>query len=259
VGNEFEMTEEFALTQWQEIAKQLDALVAQTQDKSAFRIEAGSELAGDDTLSHPYRVSQCAHGFINAGMDHMHSLKTLILDVQILHAASDWTLLRAALEHFAVAFWVLNPSDRRIRIERALRCEAQNFKGSDKATTALGVEVEYSLQSNLDSLAEVAGRAGCNKKGVRAGYASTEVLEYVHREASISPSPYVMWQVGSGFAHGRRWANLSMNDVETNPTAEEGVSAVRATSDYKRLLSAGFPASQLMTEAVRLFTDRARG
>jgi hypothetical protein len=137
-------------------------------------------------------------------------------------------------------------------------CAAQNFKGSDKATKELGVEVEYSLQSNLNSVAQVAGRAGCSKKGVRAGYVSTEVLEYVHREASISPSPYLMWQVGSAFAHGRQWANLSMNDVEINPTAEEGVSAVRTTTEYRRLLAAGRPASLLMTEAVRLFTDRAR-
>ena len=247
-----------AFDQWVKIAQQLDTLVSQTQDKGAFLVEPGSELAVDDARSDPYRVSQCARGFINAGVDHMHSLRTLILDAKILHAASDWTLLRAALEHFSVAFWVLNPSERRVRIERALRCAAKNFKDQDKAMKALGVPDYRPLRPNLDSVADVAGRAGCSKKGVQAGYASTEVLEYVDREAAILPSPYLMWQVCSGFAHGRQWASLSMNDVEINPTAEEGVSAVRTTSDYKRLLAAGRPASLLMAEAVRLFTDRAR-
>jgi hypothetical protein len=117
--------------------------------------------------------------------------------------------------------------------------------------------VNRGLQSALQSVAEVAGRAGCDKKVVRAGYGSTKVLEYVDREAQISPSPLVMWQVCSGFAHGRQWASLGMNDVEINPSAEEGVSVVRTTTDYKRLLTAGWPASKLMAEVVRLFTDRA--
>ena len=38
---------------------------------------------------------------------------------------------------------------------------------------------------------------------------------------------------------------------------EEGVSTVRFTTDHKRLLGAGLPAHGLMTEVVRLFTERA--
>jgi hypothetical protein len=128
-----EMTEEMAYEQWVRIAQQIDALVEQTQDKGAFAIEPGSDLAADDDKSHPYRVSHSARGFINAGVDHMHSLRVLILDAKILHAASDWTLLRGALEHLAIAFWVLNPVTRSIRIERALQCQAQNFKDQDRA------------------------------------------------------------------------------------------------------------------------------
>lgn len=255
----FELTEEFAANEWVKIAQQTDALMHQTLSQSAFPVDPTSQFAADDAQSHPYRVSQCARGFINAGIDHMHALKTLIVDARTLHSASDWTLMRAALEHFAVAFWVMNPSDRRIRIERALRCAAQNFKDQDKALQKLLDPSDYdSLRSKLDSVAEVAASAGCSKKGVQGGYISTEILLYAERETSISPSPHVMWQVCSGFAHGRQWANLGMNDVEINPTTEAGVSAVRTTSDYKRLLAAGRPASLLMAETVRLFTERSR-
>jgi hypothetical protein len=37
-----------------------------------------------------------------------------------------------------------------------------------------------------------------------------------------------------------------------------GVSAVRFTSDFKRLLAVGRPASLLMTETVRLLTERSQ-
>jgi hypothetical protein len=256
-GEPRELTEQMAFDSWRMIADETERLMGQMQERNAFPIEPGSQLAGDDAKSHPYRVSQCAHGFINPGIDHMHALKTLLLDAQTIHAASDWTLLRGALEHFAVAFWILNPSERRVRIARALRCTAKNFRDQDKATNALGV-TERSLRENLDEVAEVAVNAGCDKKSVKAGYASTEVLEYVERESPISPSPYVMWQVCSGFAHGRQWANLSINNVEINPTVEAGVSAVRTTTDYKGLLAAGWPAWLLMKETIRLLTERGQ-
>jgi hypothetical protein len=114
------------------------------------------------------------------------------------------------------------------------------------------------LQANLQSVIEVAKSAGCDKATVKQGYISSKVLEYVDVHADILPSPLMMWQVCSGFAHGRQWASLGMNDVEINPGADEGVSVVRTTTDYKRLLTAGWPASQLMAEVVRLFTDLSR-
>lgn len=64
----------------------------------------------------------------------MQAVKTLILDEPpILHASSDYTLLRGALENFAVVFWVLNPPDQRMRIEWSLRCATQDFEDQDKA------------------------------------------------------------------------------------------------------------------------------
>jgi hypothetical protein len=48
-----------------------------------------------------------------------------------------------------------------------------------------------------------------------------------------------------------------MNEVEITPSSEQGTKSVRFTSDYKRLLAGGWPAWQLMTEVVRLFTERA--
>lgn len=249
-----ELTDEMAVQHWFRIAADTDNL----QSHGPFQVRPGSELAEDDAQSDPYQVSHCAQGFLNSGIDHMHAVKTLILgDKPIIHADSDYTLLRGALENLAVALWVLRPTDRSVRIERALRCEAQNYRDQDRATKDLGLPNPHPLQSNLARVADVGGRAGCDKKIIRAGYGSTEVLRYAARQTSIIPSPHLMWQVCSGFAHGRRWASLGMSATEIKPGPGERVSTIRFTTDHKRLLGAGWPAHGLMTEVVRLFTERA--
>jgi hypothetical protein len=255
-----ELTDEMAIRQWQDIAIQVESTIQQTQDQESFVVQPGSLLAGDDTASDPYRVSHCARSGMNDGVDHMHALTTLILGVPIIHAASDYTLIRGALENLATAFWLLHPSDSRERIERALRWHAKNYFDGDKATAGLGLPNYVPLQANFDKVAEVGALAGCKRKrkGITDGYTSTEVLKYVDDNTSIEPRPHLMWQVCSGFAHGRQWASFAMNEAEITPTTEEGVMSVRFTSDFKRLLVCGFPAFQLMNEVVRLFADRAR-
>jgi hypothetical protein len=253
-----ELTDEKAVEVWLKIAEKTDVLIGRIQDPTSFAVQSNSALAGDDAVSHPYRVSHCARQALNAGMDHMHALKSLILDApQILHAASDFSLIRGALENFAVAYWVLHPLDRVVRVERALRCAAQNFCDGDSATKYLGLPKEYSLESNLASVGDVGRRAGCDKNKVKRRLSSTAILQFAAEQTSIQPSPLLMWQLCSGFAHGRQWANLAMNAMELTPTSEEDLKSVRFTTDYKRLLGAGWPASKLMTAAADLLTERS--
>jgi hypothetical protein len=252
--NSAEMTDVMAQQHWVRILEDAQRIM----DHGLIPVQPGSELAEDDAKSNPYQVSHCAQEFINTGLDHMHAVKTLILgDEPVIHANADYTLLRGALENFGVAFWVLQPSARRYRIERALQCAAQNFKDQDKATKDLGLEDHRPLQSNLAKIDALCAPAGCDKKAVRKGYVSTEVLQYAERETGANPSPYLMWQLCSGFAHGRQWASLGMNAVEMTPGPGESVQTVRFTSDYKRLLAAGWPAHILMCEAFRLLNNRA--
>ncbi|MDT5012662.1 MAG: hypothetical protein QOH57_4279 [Mycobacterium sp.] len=191
----------------------------------------------------------------------MHALTTLILgEVPIIHAASDYTLIRGALENFATAFWILHPSEGLERVERALRWNAKNYYDQEMATANLGLPNYVPLQDNYDKVAAVGARAGCKRKrkGIIGGYTSTEVLKYVDANTPIQPSPHLMWKVCSGFAHGRQWASFAMNAAEITPTVETGVKSVRFTSDHKRLLVGGWPAFHLMDEVIRLFNDRAR-
>jgi hypothetical protein len=84
-----EIADEMAVQHWLRIANDTDHL----QRHGLFPVQ----LADDDAQSDPYQVSQCAQGFLNSGIDHMHAVKTLILgDAPIIHADSDYIVLRGA-------------------------------------------------------------------------------------------------------------------------------------------------------------------
>lgn len=250
-----ELTDEWAEQQWALMAPQIEAMVHRIQDRAEFVVQLGSELAADDTQSHPYQVSHCVRACLNAGVGHLHAMKSLIIDEpRIVHADAEYSLIRGALENFATAFWVLHPPQRTLRVERALRWMVKNFKDQEKALAPLGPG-DVTLQMKLDKVVDVAQNAGCSS--VLGGYFSTVAVTYAEEHATRK-FVLLMWQLCSGFAHGRPWANLGMNAMEQHPTDAEGVVTVRMTSDHKRLALATLPAYYLMLDVANLFSNRSR-
>lgn len=246
------LTDDWAEQQWARMVPVIDAMVDRIQDPTEFIVRPGSALAADDRVSAPYQVSHCARMCLNSGVDHLHAVKTLIIgDEPLLHAAADYSPIRGALENFATAFWVLHPPASTIRVERALRWMAKNFKQQHQATDVLSLPGDIGLQAKLDKVVDVAQRSSC--ANVLGGYTSTQAVKYAEEHATHK---YVllMWQVCSGFAHGRPWANLGMNAMEQHATHEEGVVTVRMTTDYKRLAAAALPAYHLMLDVFGRFT-----
>jgi hypothetical protein len=251
------LTEDMVMDKWAKIAPLIEIMTARIQNPEDpdWAVKPGSELADDDDASNPYQVSHCARACLNAGVNHLHALKSLIFGAPILHGAADYSLIRGALENFAAAFWVLHPLDRSDRIEHALRWMVKNFKDQDKATAELNLPNYVPLDANLDKVVAVGEQAACEHQDILRGYYSTTVLKYAEQHSSANP--YLMWQVCSGFAHGRQWANIAMSALKIGPTTEDGLVTVSFTTDYTRLLAATLPAFDLMTDVVRLLTDRA--
>jgi hypothetical protein len=265
----YELTDEWAEQQWAMMLPQIETMMHRIQDGADFVVQPGSQLAADDEASQPYFVSSCAKACLNAGVGHLHAMKTLVFDEpRIRHAEADYSLIRGALENFATAFWVLHPQQRTIRVERALRWMAQNFTDEDKAISSplgptddmeMRAEVETrGLQELHNVVAAIAQQAGCaNVANILKGYYGSQAVKYAE-EHSHYDRVLLMWQVCSGFAHGRPWANLFINAMEKHPTEEEGIFDVRMTTDDKRLALATLPTYHLMAAVVGLFTGRSR-
>lgn len=252
----FELTDDMVEAKWAEIAPLIEVVSARIQDPGEFSVQASSELAEDDLVSSPYHVSHCARWCLNAGVDHLHALKSLVIDANRIHSAAPYGLVRGALENFGAGFWLLYPDERPVRVEHALRWWSKNFKDQDKATVDLGPPHHTPLDPKLDKLVDIGLAANCDVTQIRKGYFSTGVMQFADEHSSVDP--FMFWQVCSGFAHGRPWANLGMNEMESLPTADESVSTIRLTSDRKRILAVTLPAMHLMQDLLRLYQGRSR-
>src|SRR3954451_8752379 len=124
---------------WIEAAPLIDRMMERVGAPGEFPVGAGSSLAGDDRASSPYHVSHALRVCLTAGVDHLHAVKVLVVDNEILHVGAPSSLARGALENFAAAYWILGPESRTDRIERQLRWHAKNFKDGSKAANRISV------------------------------------------------------------------------------------------------------------------------
>ena len=251
-----ELTDELVEAKWAEIAPLIEVVTARIQDPGEFVVQSSSELAEDDNASSPYHVSHCARWCLNAGVDHLHALKSVVIDSNLIHSAAPYSLVRGALENFGAGFWLLHPDERHVRIERAMRWWAKNFKDQDNATAGLGPPNHTPLDPKLDKLVDIGLAANCDVTHIRNGYFSTPVLQYADQYSSVDP--FLFWQLCSGFAHGRPWANLGMNEMQSQPTAEADVLLITLTADRKRILAVTMPAMHLMQDLLRLYQERCK-
>ena len=96
-----------------------------------------------------------------------------------------------------------------------------------------------------------------HKRTHKSGYTNTAVMKYADQHSSAS-NPHLVWQICSGFANGRPWASLSMNEMQMHPGSGDGVALVGLTSDHKRILAVTMPAMHLLRDLVGLYQQRSQ-
>ena len=236
---------------WATFASDVDQMMDRVNDAMDFAVSPGSSLAGDDRASDPYQVSHAVQMCIVAGVDHLHAMKSLLIDLNVLHSAAPFTLVRGALEILSSAFWMLHPARRSLRVERVLRWHAKNFHDQHPALESLDLSDAAMKKAKYARLNQVA-RRGAVQADVTGGYRSTEAVTYADTNAPTS-SPLLSWQMCSGYAHGRPWVYLGMADEDMfQETDEPGVLKARVTSDPGKLLYPSLHAQWLMKDLVDL-------
>jgi hypothetical protein len=239
---------------WQEIAPAIDRMSERISDPDDFRVSPGSSLAGDDAASDPFQVSHAVRLCLVAGVDHLHALKALVLDRRMLHLAAPFSLVRGGLENLATAFWILHPKQRDVRVERALRWKARDFKDQHNALSKFNVNT--SLPEKLAKVDAVAINGGISTKAVRAGYHSSAVVEYA--DEHLKSKLLFFWQLCSGYAHGRHWAYLDASVQEHYRTDSPGVLNARLTTDFRRVLIPTQSAVELLSDVLNLMQQRSQ-
>lgn len=262
--------EELAARIWPDVVSAIDALVARAEGGEWHTVEH-SPLSGDNAATRPFQTSHAVHMLMNAGIDALNGVRHLIwgrpneqLSQPVLHQAAHYVLARAAIENFATGLWILAPRRRALRVERTLRWHVKNVTDQHSALDRLDLPTNKTREEKLAELeAIVVAAVGSVPPKFRNGYTTTEVLRYadetnLDRDSNAFLSAQLVWQLCSGFAHGRPWASLTFQEQETQPTDDPDVLSVRLTSDMHRALLAPKEALHLLERLLKLHDERNR-
>lgn len=262
--------EELTAKVWPDVVSAIDALVARAERGDWHTVER-SPLSGDNAGTQPFQTSHAVHMLLNAGIDALNGVRHLIWgrphqqpSQPVLHQAAHYVLARAAIENFATGLWILTPQKRTLRVERTLRWHVKNVTDQHSALDRLDLPTTRTREEKLSQLESMVSAAvGHIPPRFRNGYTATEVLRYADetnpdREANAFMSAQLVWQLCSGFAHGRPWASLTFQEQEAKPTEDPDILSVRLTSDMHRALIAPKEALHLLERLLKLHDERNR-
>lgn len=197
-----------------------------------WRVSGGSQLAADDELTAPYRVSHNIANALVSAIDHLHTLDSLLIGAGASHTLSPFTLIRGAIESAAQAAWIASPDEPQLRVTRSLSLSLKEAKDRASAYQELASQRPQpgaTLPDFDEDEAELNGilaKAGFPSKLKTPS--STQILRDV-RGLVPATSVLSIWQLCSGFAHARQWASDAVLKPKTAVSLADGV-----TGKYNR-------------------------
>jgi len=239
------------ITQWQH-----------TVESPAAGFESGSELATDSAKSPMYDVGHAAWAGIAIATDHLHALRSLIVDARQIHSYAPFSLIRGAIDNAAVSVWLLAPIDQDERLFRRLHLAYEDVRQGTEAGALLGPRAPQPprpAEVRLQEITDLAKALGVNPTGaVGARWAGYEKIvqlaaaELEHLDAGVAA---FVWRACSAFGHGRQWAALSLLHRESQPRSD-GVADVRLTSSVEQVATLAGTAVMLNARAIQLYNER---
>lgn len=142
----------------------------------------------------------------------------MILDAAVLHNSAPYTLARSAIEASATALWIFAPKDRPTRVGRRLELAAQDARDGTRMATDAGLDLPRPLIDRLAHIQALKERATGDGRLPRR-LETSSIIRWVDAQHFSSVGALRLWQVGSGFAHGRLWPSVSVLQREAQPTA----------------------------------------
>lgn len=199
----------------------------------------GSMLAGDDLKTSPYQLSRAAAWSLTNGVDHFHALRCLLLDGKTIHISAPFTLLRASIENTSTAVYLLAPAQQQERVFRRLNLQWAELLDAQSARSLVGASAipMEERKKELRGLARDTGMSESKIQSVVGRPASTGSIVSFAGKQCFGPSGdagRLAWMVNSGFAHGRTWAQVAINE-KVAPRAGEDLTMARMTPSIKMI------------------------
>jgi hypothetical protein len=174
-----------------------------------------------------------------------------------------YALVRNALDAAAVALWLLEPGSGTLRIKRRIMLGVDEVsKGAALRQTMDQPSTKAKRRTRLKEVAELAGLAGWNPLSKEARLpTTTQILTNLERLHSNTVLPWLAaWQLASGPAHGKQWAQLASNDLDMVEGTRTATGArFQVTIRYGMLAALLFEAVQLMEAAGARYVELSGG
>jgi hypothetical protein len=171
-----------------------------------------SSLAADDAPLGSWNANTLIGSSITAGVVHVDALQRLVVDLGIMDGFTPWTLLRASLEDFAVAAWLLFGDTRRERRRRALVLWAEDMRNrgqyeDDSGHVSTGPQ-ERSGRERQEQIRQLADNLEIPRASLQKPETGAVIVSVAEAVGLDGVGARATWRIASGFAHGRYWPNL---------------------------------------------------
>lgn len=228
--------------------------------------EVGSRLHADDASVPNYDVSGYAVGQLSAATGCIASLKMMVIQESdgksemVAGPFGAYALVRNALDAAAVALWLLDPVNGKLRVKRRLQLAVDEVDKSAAFRQAMGLRTtKAKLRARLKEVAVQAGLEDWNPLRNELP-STTKILKDIERLHSQSILPWLAaWQLASGHAHGKQWAYVASHELEKVKGTETEVGAhFQMTIHYGMLAALLFETVRLLETAATRYSELAK-
>ncbi|NED22410.1 hypothetical protein G3I31_30985 [Streptomyces sp. SID9913] len=237
--------------------RQIDGWTKATGQHSPT-VEPGSSLSGDDAKIPTLMVSSAAYQCFTHAVDHLHAVQALLFEARVIHSYAPYSLLRAAVEAAGEAIWLLEPSSRQERIRRCLKRAYENVRQGKDFMDLSGLQPSGRPHAErVQELKDLAVQNGLDPHDVCGRWSTQRQLAFADQAVGDGKETYAqnLWQICSGFAHGREWATLGV--LERTVHSQVGnVVQLKLSSSTDVLLNMLYVAALLTGKAKTLYDER---
>ncbi|WP_233282375.1 hypothetical protein [Prescottella equi] len=227
-------------------------VLARIESNNPYPVEPDSDLAGDRAQVPDLWVDTLATRRLKVAVDYLAGVRDLLRAGT--HFYAPFALLRAVLESSAAAVWLLEPDDRKIRLERVIGLHIDDCNNKKSLQAMLPDNLRDSFDHEPGIRQMVSDSGSPRRKCKFPDY--TSVMKAIDDFAGEGGSVYLSWKVCSGFSHGATWATVGLipqaNRLQVGPTLHRA----EMSPSYQLVLAQVGTAMRTVERAHALFQVR---
>lgn len=211
-----------------------------------FKVHPESTLGLANQMSEPFQASHSLSYLRLTAVDHLHAVRTLLVEAKSQHIFAPYSLLRASIENAAVGLWLVKDSSARSIAIRSLKLEWANHCDRKNAYEAIGAPSDE-IDDREHRFKSLEDHYGMKKEGLRArppGF--RKMIDEASETYGFTTEPTLMWQMCSAATHGRTWISGLLTMMDAEDDGESKVISGKLTSDEQGILFALVAACDLI-------------